>query len=268
MVESSDGPRQVLGPRNPRIAELRRLIGRRSSRSGQIVLEGPRTVGEANDAGFVPLTVVVPESSADDPGVRAVDEKLDPEVERLVVRDKVFTALAPSVTPQPMLAILDRPRGAVPGSFAVDDLALVLVEVSDPGNVGTLVRVADAVGAACVVVIGGADPWSPKAVRASAGSILRVPVVVMPDLADAVEPLRRAGARMIATDVREGEPHDGGALNGPVAIVLGSEPHGLDRSIDPLIDDWVRIEMQGNTESLNVAMAGTLLAYEARRAPR
>jgi RNA methyltransferase, TrmH family len=258
----------VLGPQNPRIAELRRLIGRRSSRSTEIVLEGPRTVGEALAVGIVPATVVVPESSENDAAVRAVCRDLGDGVEVLVVRDKAFGRLAPSVSPQPMLAIVARPVAEIPASFATDDLALVLADVSDPGNVGTLIRVADAVGAVCVVSIGGADPWAPKAVRSSAGSVLRVPVVPMPEAVDAIEALRAAGARIIGTDVREGRSHDGGVLDGPVAIILGSEPHGLDRSLAPMIDDWVRIDMPGNTESLNVAMAGTLLAYEARRSRR
>ena len=268
MAPSSDAEphTHVLGPKNPRIAELRRLIGRRSSRSPEIVLEGPRTVTEALAAGIVPVTVVVPESSEEDPAVRDICGDLGGSVELLVVRDKVFVGLAPSVTPQPMLAIVERPAAEIPPSFGATDVALVLIDVSDPGNVGTLVRVADAVGAVCVVCIAGADPWGPKTIRSSAGSVLRVPVVTADDLGGVAEKLRSAGARVIGTDVRAGEPHDGGVLDGPVAIVLGSEPRGLDRSIDPLIDAWVRIDMPGNTESLNVAMAGTLLAYEARRA--
>jgi TrmH family RNA methyltransferase len=163
-----------------------------------------------------------------------------------------------------MLALVPRPVSDVPAAFGADDVALVLTEVSDPGNVGTLIRVADAVGALVVVCVGGADPWGPKVVRSSAGSVLRVPVVQLDGVDAASAALRAAGARVIGTDVREGEPHDGGVLAGPVAIVLGSEPHGLDRdAVD--VDAWVRIDMPGNTESLNVAMAGTLLAYEARR---
>ncbi|GJM38547.1 MAG: RNA methyltransferase [Acidimicrobiales bacterium] len=254
----------VLGAKNPRIAELRRLIGRRSSRSPEIVIEGPRTVSEALAVGQLPSLVIVPESARDHSLLFAMPKT----VEVLVTRDNVFERLAPSVTPQPMLAILPRPVGALPAVFGADDVALVLVDVSDPGNVGTLVRAADAVGARAVVVIGGADPWGPKAVRSSAGSVLRVPVVQLDSLHDASASLRAGGARMVGTDVREGEPHDGGTLAGPVAIVLGSEPHGLDRSHAELIDDWVHIDMPGNTESLNVAMAGTLLAYEARRNPR
>ena len=250
----------VLGAQNPRIAELRRLIGRRSSRSGEIVLEGPRTVREALDAGHVPTTVIVPERGDEHP---LLDE-LPGSVEIVVTRDQVFDRLAPSVSPQPMLALVSRPQGSLPEALGPDDLALVLADVGDPGNVGTLIRVADAVGAVAVVCVGGADPWGPKTVRSSAGSVLRVPVVQLDSVDAAGAALRAAGARVIGTDVRDGEPHDGGVLAGPVAIVLGSEPHGLDRGeVD--VDAWVRIDMPGNTESLNVAMAGTLLAYEARR---
>lgn len=251
----------VLGAQNPRIAELRRLIGRRSSRSADIVLEGPRTVAEALEAGHVPTTVIVPESGAD----HVLLDALPATVEVVVTRDKAFDRLAPSVSPQPMLALVPRPVGALPTAFGPDDVALVLAGVGDPGNAGTLVRVADAVGAVAVVCVGGTDPWGAKAVRSSAGSVLRVPVVQYDEIGAAVDALRAAGARVIGTDVRDGVPHDGGVLDGPVAIVLGSEPHGLDRdTVD--VDAWVRIDMPGNTESLNVAMAGTLLAYEARRA--
>jgi len=250
----------VLGAQNPKIVELRRLIGRRSSRSADIVLEGPRTVREALAAGHVPTTVIVPESADEHP---LLDE-LPASVDLVVTRDKAFERLAPSVSPQPMLALVPRPVNELPSVFGADDVAIVLVDVSDPGNVGTLIRVADAVGAVAVVCIGGADPWGPKTVRSSAGSVLRVPVVALDSLEAASTALRAAGARVIGTDVREGEPHDGGVLDGPVAIVLGSEPHGLDRAVAD-VDAWVRIDMPGNTESLNVAMAGTLLAFEARR---
>ena len=262
---TADG-RRILGSKNPRVVELRRLIGRRSSRSAEIVLEGPRTIGDAIDAGLVPTVLVVPEVGVDDPAVQAVLARGADDTEVLVVRDKAFAALAPAVTPQPMLAVAPRPRATLPERLGEGDIVLVLVEIGDPGNVGTLVRVADAIAATCVVVVGGADPWGPKSVRASAGSMVRVPVVAEVDAAAALGALSAAGARIVGTDVREGEPHDSGVLAAPVAIVLGSEPHGLDRSISPLVDAWTRIEMPGPTESLNVAMAGTLLAYEARSA--
>jgi len=254
---------QVLGPQNPRIAELRRLIGRRSSRSAEIVLEGPRAVGEAIDAHLVPATVIVPESEADSSAVGAVSARIGAGVEWLVVRDHVFEKLAPSSTPQPMLALVARPQAVLPTVLPADAVVLVLADVGDPGNVGTLIRAADAVAATAVVLTGGADPWGPKAVRASAGSVLRVPIVQLAEIGDAFDALRAAGARIVGTDVRAGEPHDGGVLDGPVAIVMGSEPHGLGGDAD--VDAWCHIAMPGRTESLNVAMAGTLLLYEARR---
>ncbi len=251
----------VLGPKHPRIAELRRLFGRRSSRSAEIILEGPRTVGEALDAGHMPATVIVPEMAADFPDIRLLHHRFDDDVEYLVVRDHVFEKLAPSVTPQPMLAVVPRPQAEIPAETDDGDVFLVLIEVSDPGNVGTLIRAADAVAARAVIVAGGADPWGSKAVRASAGSVLRVPVISGIDAADAIDALQGIGVSVVGTNVHDGEPHDGGVLARPCAIVLGSEPHGLDDATG--VDAWCRIDMPGRTESLNVAMAGTLLLYEA-----
>ncbi|MEO0494649.1 MAG: RNA methyltransferase [Actinomycetota bacterium] len=224
------------------------------------MIEGPRTVGEVFDAGHEPSIVIVPEYAEDDPSVVAIEDRLSSRTEFLLVRDHVFERLAPSATPQPMLAIVARPVAALPAESAV---VLVLAGVGDPGNLGTLVRAADAVAADAVVVVGGADPWGPKAVRASAGSMLRVPIVQYDDLGDAVDALREGGVRVVGTDVTGGEPFDQGVLDRPVAIVMGSEPHGLDRDVD--LDAWTHIAMPGRTESLNVAMAGTLLLYEAAR---
>ncbi len=256
----------VLGAKNPRVVELRRLFGRRSSRSAEVVLESPRTVGEALDSGIAVTTVVIPEAGVDAPEVVSVLDRLDAGVEVLVVRDHVFDKLSPSVSPQPMLATLPRPVIELPPTASVTDVVLVLIGVADPGNTGTLIRSADAVGAKAVVVVGGADPWGSKAVRSSSGSVLRVPVVSAIDAREALGSLSSAGYRVVATDVESGEPHDGGVLAPPVAIVLGSESHGLDRSISPRVDAWANIHMPGRAESLNVAMAGTLLLYEATRA--
>ena len=254
---------QVLGAQNPRIAELRRLIGRRSSRSSLVIVEGPRTVGELLDAGLMPETVIVPESDRDTDAVVTVERRVDPDIEWLVVRDHVFERLAPSKSPQPMLALVARPDPSLP-SLGADAVVLVLADVGDPGNVGTLVRSAEAVAADAVVVVGGADPWGPKVMRSSAGSLLRIPIVAYDDVDDALDALREAGLRVVGTDVRAGEPHDGGVMVPPVAIVMGNEPHGLDSETG--VDDWAHIAMPGRTESLNVAMAGTLLLFEARRA--
>ena len=194
--------------------------------------------------------------------------RLDPSVEVLTLTDRAFESVAPAVSPQPLLALVARPEAKLPRSLAQDDLVLVLVDVADPGNVGTIIRTAEACAACCVVVVGGADPWAPKAVRASAGSALRVPVVRVADSSTALEALRAAGAVIVAADPCNGERHDSGVLaagRGPMALLLGSESHGLDPSLRELADTGVRIPMAGGADSLNVAMAATLLAFEYRR---
>lgn len=233
-----------------------------------MALEGLRTVSEAMKAGIVPSVLAIPEPVAGTPAVQDVLDRLAPGTEVLVLSEQAFDSVAPAATPQPMLALVARPGTEMPESLETDDLVLVLAGVSDPGNTGTIIRTAQACAARCVVVAGGADPWAPKAVRASAGSVLRVPVVLTDDAGAALEVLRTAGATLVAADPRRGEAHDSGVLaagHSPVALVLGSESHGLDESVDELVDHRVRIPMAGDTESLNVAMAATLLAFEYRR---
>ncbi len=261
-------PRRVLTGSHPRIAELLRLARRGTSRSAEVLIEGPRTIIEALEAGLIQRSVIVAESAESAPAVSDVLARVcsTGDVEVLVVRDAVFAKLARTVTPQPLLGVVQRRWADLPGSIGETDVWLVLVGVGDPGNVGTLVRSAHAFGAAGVVVVGGADPWGPKAVRASAGSVLRMKLVSDSDVVQPLEALRRAGARIVATDVRNGLlSRDNGVLRAPVAIVLGPESAGLNRSISASVDAWCRIDMPGGTESLNVAMAGTLLLYETLR---
>ncbi len=233
-----------------------------------MVLEGRRTLSEALAAGIEPSVVVAAQSALDSAPVRDVLARLAPRVDVLVLTDRALRSVASSVSPQPLLALVDKPAAAVPGSMAPDDLVLVLAGVADPGNAGTIIRTAEACAACCVVVVGGADPWAPKAVRASAGSVLRVPVAPAADAGAALRTLRAAGAVIVAADASEGERHDSGVLaagSGPVALVLGSESRGLEPVVRELADRRVRIPMAGSAESLNVAMAATLLAFEYRR---
>ena len=241
---------------------------RRASGDSTVVLEGPRTLSEALAAGIAPSVVAVTESAAGDAGVQKLLSRLSSSTEMLVLSDRAFDSVAPAASPQPVLALAGKPRTCLPPSLEQDDLVLVLVDVSDPGNAGTIIRTAEACAACCVVVVGGADPWAPKAVRASAGSVLRVPVVQATDAPAVLEALRTAGAVIVAADPYTGDRHDSGVLaagTGPVALLLGSESHGLDPSLRDRADTSVRIPMEGRAESLNVAMAATLLAFEYRR---
>ena len=125
-----------------------------------------------------------------------------------------------------------------------------------------------AAGASSVLTIGGADPSGPKVVRASAGALFAVPVAVADDPAPAFGALAAAGVRSVGAVVRDGRPYDDCDLTGPVAVVVGNEARGLPPELVPTLDDAVTIPMAGPTESLNVAMAGTVLCFEVLRQRR
>ena len=172
--------------------------------------------------------------------------------------DGVLERVASTEHPQPNLAVVAMP-GSVP---TLDGRSFVLVadRLNDPGNLGTILRSAEAAGVDAVVLTpGSVDPYNPKVVRASAGSLFLVPVV-----AATLDDVRAAGLRLVGTSSHRGAPYTDADWLGRVAIVVGSEAHGLDPSAP--ITDWVRIEHRGRTESLNVAMAATLLAFAAASA--
>jgi TrmH family RNA methyltransferase len=161
----------------------------------------------------------------------------------------------------------------VPASLAAPSTAtssvLVLAGVADPGNAGTLLRCADAAGFTSVVFCGEAvDPTNPKCVRASAGALFHTPVVIENDVAGVLAQLGTLGYLRVATSARATQAYDELDLTGPIAVVLGNEAHGLGADVDPLVDETVAIPMVGRTESLNVAMAGSIICFEALRQRR
>jgi TrmH family RNA methyltransferase len=243
----------ALGARHPDVDRLRRLLRRRSVRATEraFVLEGPKMVAEAIAAGAPVETVYVAEDAA------ALEFEA-PDIRRL--RRGVLERIADTVTPQPVLAIcrtFDVPLATVAdASFVV-----VCLDVQDPGNAGTIFRSAEAAGAGAVVFGGvSVDPFNPKTVRASAGSLFHVPVVVDPD------PLPALGQHRLGTAAHGGTPLDAVDLTRPVALVLGNEAHGLPS--DAPVDEWVSIPMVGRSESLNVGMAAAILCFEVARQRR
>jgi TrmH family RNA methyltransferase len=248
---------------NSRVQELRRLIGRRSSRheAGRFVVEGPVLVAEAVAAGWTVEAQFVPEGSATTASV----DGAGPVVE---LAEGVFERVASTGTPQPPLAVVRMPevRGDV---LAAASFVVVLDRVADPGNLGTILRSAEAAGADLVVLTpGSVDPYSPKVVRASAGALFHVPVVTA-----TVDDVAAAGLRLVGTTSHDAagrtvRPHTETDLTGRIAVVMGNEAAGLpDEWTDSTgpIDDWVTIPHRGRSESLNVAMAATILVFEAAR---
>ncbi|HUF99529.1 MAG TPA: RNA methyltransferase [Ilumatobacter sp.] len=171
--------------------------------------------------------------------------------------DGVLERVASTERPQPNLAVvvMQAERLVLPHAQFV----LVADALADPGNLGTILRSSEAAGVDAVVLTpGSVDPFNPKVVRASAGAIFHLPVVTA-TFAD----VRAAGLRTIGSSSHLGDSHSEADWSGRVALVMGNEAHGLPE--DSPVDSWVRIEHQGRAESLNVAMAATVLVFEAAR---
>jgi TrmH family RNA methyltransferase len=183
-----------------------------------------------------------------------------------------MNALSPVQSASPVVAIAARPvddasrdsrasrvYGGVP-------LILIALDVQDPGNVGAIVRVAEAGGASGVVCAGAcADPFGWKALRGSLGSALRLPILVHRDSREAIDEARRHRCRIVATAPRGGQPLFDADLRGPLAVLIGGEGAGLAASQIGEADARITIPMQSPVESLNTAVSAALIVYEARR---
>ncbi|MDA8075915.1 MAG: RNA methyltransferase [Actinomycetota bacterium] len=177
----------------------------------------------------------------------------------------VVERVAATVTPQPLLGVF--PMVDVPWVPEGADLVVVMADVRDPGNAGTVLRSADASGASAVVCCGGTvDPYNPKTVRASAGSLFHVPVVLAGATATALGALGAAGLRRLGAVVSGGEDYAAVDWSVPTALVLGNEAWGLPAGLP--LDGLVGIAMAGRAESLNVGMACAVLCFEALRQRR
>lgn len=182
------------------------------------------------------------------------------------LKEGVLERLGSTVTPQPVLAVARMPAPWGVDVLARDGLLLVGVAFADPGNVGTLVRSAEASGAAAIVLsTGSVDVYNPKVVRASAGAIFGVPVMEGWSAVEALDVVQEVGRQRLAADAHGGTPYDAVDFRTPTAVVLGHEAHGIPPEVRDRVDGRVTVPMHGAAESLNVAMAGTVLCFESAR---
>jgi TrmH family RNA methyltransferase len=257
----------VTSRQNPVVKRFREAA--RPRRDGDLaLLDGPHLLGEALDAG-APVEVAAFASDV-------ADERLAELAARCAAAGvQVITApasLIGSMTPVKQASGVVALARLGPATLAAvlaarpPQLVVVLDHVQDPGNVGAVIRVAEACGATGIVAAAGtADPFGWKALRGSMGSALRLPVALVPSLADACDAARRAGLRLLATAPRGGTPPERADFVHPCAILLGSEGTGLPQSALDAADETVTIRMQPPVESLNISIAAALVVYEASR---
>lgn len=240
--------------------KLWRSLHRRKGRddSGLFLAEGPNLLEELLRAGTSVVAVLHEPRAREDPATARLLRRASGRGWRVEqVERRVLEEIAEAATPRSVLAVARIPEWRWP---SVGRRSVLLLDgVQDPGNVGTLLRTGEALGIDGVVGLEGtADPWSPKAVRAAAGSGLRVPVF-RTTAAEARAELRRRGLPLWIADA-EGEPLEpGDPAPHPLAVALGSEAHGVSEALRTGADRVVAVAMRGRVESLNVAAAGAIL---------
>lgn len=241
---------------------LERLRQRKTrEREGLVLVEGVRAVGESLDSGAEPRFVVVsPRLEAMPAGDELMERIMASGVEVHRASDADVRRLSDTEHPQGVLLVCREP-GADLDVLAYGGRYLILDAVQDPGNVGTLVRAAAAFALQAVVALDGtADPWGAKAVRASAGTVFRVPVV-QADAQAALATLTRLDLRLVLADPHGMDITTLEIGNDGFALIVGNEGTGPRRSVRAASADVVRIPMAGAIESLNVGVAGSLLLY-------
>jgi len=264
-----------LGRAHPDLRRLRALRRDRAARdaAGVLVAEGIHLAGEALAAGMaIERAIVSPSLQETDEG-RALLARLDAgAVPVFEVEAPVMEGLQDARSPQPVLLVVPRDalsgRRAVPGHPGVA-LVAVAAGVQDPGNLGAMLRSADAAGATGFVAVGpSADFFHPRAVRASMGAIFRLPCAQETEVEPLLAELRGLGIRTLAAHPAAELRYDLCDLRGPVALFFGGEGGGLSADLLGRLDGAVRIPMRPGVESLSVSAAAAVLLFEAARQRR
>lgn len=281
--ESTQQPGPIATMRSARVAASRKLLRRSVRRAeGAFLADGPQSVREAlrfHGDDDHRVRVAVHEIFVDDSQRERHGELLALAAERgvrvIACEPKAIASLSEAVSPQGIIArcaIVDQPLESIAGDQRPRLLA-VPVDVRDPGNLGTIIRCADAAGADGVAVLGDSvDPYNSKTVRSTAGSLFHLPVAIEQDAATAITALRASGLQVIATEGEAStdldEVIDAGRLAAPTAWLFGNEAHGLADEIAELADVRVRIPIHGLAESLNLSTAAAVCLFASARAQR
>jgi TrmH family RNA methyltransferase len=268
--------RIVQSKQNSRLKDLRRALAHPVRDGSSLAgIEGPNLLEEALRAGLRIPTVIV--AQGEEHLLEALPLPAETEV-LLMTRELLESALA-TETPQPVAALVEPPKWNwadvldvaekdAPLQANVKPLIVVLAGLQDPGNLGTILRSAEAFGATGILSLPGTvSEWNPKAVRASAGSVFRLPLLAVSEK-DCFARLRKAGVKIWTTTVHGAEAADRINLAGPVALLIGNEGNGVPDALAAQADGAVTIPCPGPVESLNAAAAASVLLYEASRQRR
>jgi TrmH family RNA methyltransferase len=254
---------------NPAVRRFRSLK-EHGADADLLLIEGTKLLEEAVSADASIREVAATPAAAARPGVGALLSALRARsVPVRLVHEDVLASLSEAETSQGVLALARRPAFADDAPFRGVPLVVVGVALQNPGNLGGLIRTAEAAGATgAFFTEGSADPMSWKALRGSMGSAFRLPHVGRLSLREVEERLRARGIAIVATTAEGGEPYDQARLDGPLALLFGNEGSGLPEDALARADRRVRIPVAGPVESLNVGVAAGVVLFEAARQRR
>jgi TrmH family RNA methyltransferase len=257
--------RRITSRQNARVADYRAIAA--GDVPDRLLLDGLHLLKDALDAGLPIHDVLVLSDARGSRDVEAlVDRSMAGGAEIAEASAQVMDAVSPVRSPSRVVALASRPAAGTSMFDGICPLVAVACDVQDPGNLGAIVRVAEAAGAAGLIAAGrSADPFGWKALRGSMGSALRLPITMLESIDAAVLRVREAGCRIVATVPRDGDSLYDTDLRRRVAVLIGSEGDGLSHAVTSIADDRVTIPMATPVESLNAAVTAALVLYEARR---
>jgi len=262
--------RQVISPSNAVLKVFRRALLDGTTREGWLALEGPLLLDEALSArdNVAVHCVLAGQSAARK--FQSLLARLSQETEQVTVSDRLFEQIAATQTPQGIAALVElRPPDLDSILLRRGVILLVACGVQDPGNMGAMVRSGQALGASALIALRETvNPLNPKALRASAGAVLRLPIFRQQEAGDLFNRLRRSRVRVIAADRHSPSPLAEADLTGSVAFLIGRESSGLPPDVAHAADVLLSIPIRPETDSVNAATAAGIFLYEAARQRR
>ncbi len=251
---------------NPRVKQVVQWQSKAKERKkdGIFLVEGIKMYEEAPE-GSVKETYILEETLEKLKGT-AVAEKLSRTGYETVSKD-VFLKMSDTQTPQGILCVVKRPQFDIERLLAVEaPLFVVLEDLQDPGNLGTIVRTGEGAGVTAVFMSKNTvDIYNPKTIRATMGSIYRVPHIYIEDMGELLEKLHKAGVETYAAHLQGENYYDSFSFAGATAFLIGNEGNGLKKETADRAGHYLKIPMEGQVESLNAAIATSLLMYETHR---
>lgn len=268
IFNSDKGINMISSTSNQQIKNIQNLMKKAKERKKQnvFIVEGPKMCFEAPHK--LLKAVYISESFYKEN--RYAEELKNVEAVTEVVSDQVFKIISDTQTPQGIMAIVQMPE------YKLEDVInkeqphiLILESIQDPGNLGTMIRTGEGAGISGIIMNKTTvDIFNPKTVRATMGSLYRVPFFIAEDLTEAIAKLKENGIRLYAAHLKGKMSYDKPDYTKPCGFLIGNEGNGLSDEIADLADNYIKIPMAGKVESLNAAISATLLMYECSRQRR